>query len=62
MLATRTLLAERVDLELVLGDLADLRVVLHLGQNFDERERRVAPLLRVVRLDAHEPVDAPLGP
>ena len=53
--------AERLDAQLVVGDLADLGVVLDLGQHLDEGERRVAPLLGVERADAHEPVDAPLG-
>ena len=61
MLAARTLGAEGVDLELVLGDLADVRVVLDLGQHLDQRERRVAPLLRVVGRDAHKSMDAALG-
>ena len=47
--------------QLVLGDLADLRGVLHLRQHLDQRERRVAALLGVVRADAHQPVDAALG-
>ena len=53
--------SERLDAQLVVGDLADLGVVLDLRQRLDERERRVAPLLRVEGADAHEPVDAPLG-
>ena len=61
MLAARTLRAERLDAQLVVGDLADLGVVLDLGQGLDERERRVAPLLGVERADAHEPMDAALG-
>ena len=61
VLAARTLGAEGVDLELVVRDLAHLRVVLHLRQDLDKRERSVATLLRVVGGDSHEPVDAALG-
>ena len=47
--------------QLVVGDLADLGVVLDLGQHLDQRERRVAALLGVVRADAHQAVHAALG-
>src|SRR4051794_40818739 len=62
VLAARTLRAEGVDLELVLRDLADFRVVLDLWQDLDQRERGVAPFLRVVRRDAHESMHAALRP
>src|SRR5688572_30074088 len=61
VLAPGALGAERLDAQLVVGDLADLRVVLDLGERLDERERRVPPLLRIEWADAHEPMDAPFG-
>ena len=36
--------------------------LLGLGQDLDEGERRLAPVLRVERADPDEPVDAALGP
>ena len=39
----------------------DLDVVVDLGQDLDEGERRLAPLLRVERADADEAMDAALG-
>ena len=61
MLPAGALGAERLDPQLVVGDLADLHVVLDLGQDLDQRERGVAALLRVVRADAHQAVHASLG-
>ena len=39
----------------------DLDVVLDLGHDLDERERRLPALLRVVGADAHQAMDAALG-
>ena len=39
----------------------DLDVVVDLGQDLDEGERRLAPLLRVERADPDEPMHAALG-
>ena len=60
VLAAGALRAERVDPDLVPVEL-DLDVVVDLGQDLDERERRLAPVLRVERADPDEPVDAALG-
>ena len=61
VLAAGALGAVGVDAQVVVGDLADLDVVVDLRQHLDQRERRVAPLLGVERADAHQPMDAPLG-
>ena len=60
VLAAGALRAERVDPDLVPVEL-DLDVVVDLGQDLDQGERRLAPLLRVERADADEPMDAALG-
>ena len=60
MLAAGALRAVGVDPDLVPVEL-DLDVVVDLGQDLDQRERRLAPLLRVERADPHEPMDAALG-
>ena len=60
VLAAGALGAVRVDPDLVPVEL-DLDVVVDLGQDLDERERRLAPLLGVERADAHEAMDAALG-
>ena len=52
--------AERVDPDLVPVEL-DLDVVVGLGQDLDQGERRLAAVLRVERADPDEPVDAALG-
>ena len=51
--------SERVDPDLVPVEL-DRDVLVRLGHDLDEREGRLAALLRVVRADADEPVDAAL--
>ena len=45
VLTTRALGSERLDAQLVVGDLPHLGVVRDLGEHLDEGERRVAPLL-----------------
>ena len=60
VLAAGALRAEGVDPDLVPVEL-DLDVVVGLGQDLDERERRLAPVLRVERADPDEPMDAALG-
>jgi hypothetical protein len=50
VLAAGALRAEGVDPDLVPVEL-DLDVVVGLGQDLDERERRLAPVLRVERAD-----------
>ena len=60
VLAAGALRAEGVDPDLVPVEL-DLDVVVDLGQDLDQGERRLAAVLRVERADAHEPVDAALG-
>ena len=60
VLAAGALGAERVDPDLVPVEL-DLDVVVDLGQDLDQGERRLAPLLRVERADPDEAVDAALG-
>ena len=49
-----------VDPDLVPVEL-DLDVVLGLRQDLDERERRLPPVLRIERADAHEAMDAAFG-
>jgi hypothetical protein len=60
VLTARALGPERVDPDLVPVQL-DLDVVVDLGQDLDEGECRLAPLLGVEGADPHEPVDAALG-
>ena len=60
VLATGTLGAERVDPDVVPVEL-DLDVVVGLGQDLDQGERRLAPILRVERADPDEAMDAALG-
>ena len=60
VLAAGALGAEGVDPDLVPVQL-DLDVVVDLGQDLDEGERRLASLLRVERADPDEAVDAALG-
>ena len=50
-----------IDAQVVGVDL-DLDVVLDLGHDLDQREGRLPTLLRVVGADAHQAVDAALGP
>ena len=52
--------AERVHPDLVPVEL-DLDVVVRLGHDLDQGERRLAPVLGVVRADPDEAVDAALG-
>ena len=61
VLAAGALRPERVDPDLVPVEL-DLDVVVGLGQDLDEGERRLAPLLGVERADPDEAMDAALGP
>ena len=61
VLAAGALRAEGVDPDLVPVEL-DLDVVVGLGQDLDEGERRLAPVLRVERADPDEAMDAALGP
>ena len=60
VLAAGALRAEGVDPDLVPVEL-DLDVVVRLGQDLDEGERRLAPVLRIERADPDETVDAALG-
>ena len=60
VLPAGTLGAVGVDPDLVPVEL-DLDVVVDLRQDLDEGERGLAPLLRVERADAHQPMDAALG-
>ena len=60
MLAAGPLRSERVDPDLVPVEL-DLDVVVGLGQDLDQRERGLAPVLRIERADPDESVDAALG-
>ena len=60
VLAAGALRAEGVDPDLVPVEL-DLDVLVGLRQDLDERERRLAPVLRVERADPDEAVDAALG-
>ncbi len=60
VLAAGALRAEGVDPDLVPVEL-DLDVVVGLGQDLDERERRLAPVLGVERADPDEAMDAALG-
>ena len=60
VLAAGALRAVRVDADLVPVEL-DLDVVVDLGQDLDQGERRLAPLLRVERADPDEAMDAALG-
>src|SRR5262249_4384022 len=59
VLAARARGPEVLDVDLVPVQL-ELRVVLALRQDLDERERRLPPLLGVVRRDADEAMDAAL--
>ena len=61
MLAAGALGAVGVDPDLVPVEL-DLDVVVGLRQDLDQGERRLAPVLRVERADADQPMDAALGP
>src|SRR4026209_1748073 len=60
VLAARALRAVGVDPDLVPVEL-DLDVIVDFGKDLDEREGRLAPLLRVERADAVEAMDAALG-
>ena len=60
VLAAGALRPERVDADLVPVEL-DLDVVVDLGQDLDQGERRLAPVLRVERADPDQAVDAALG-
>ena len=60
VLAAGALRAVGVDPDLVPVEL-DLDVVVDLGQDLDEGERRLAPVLRIERADPDEAVDAALG-
>jgi hypothetical protein len=61
VLAAGALRAVRVDPDLVPVELDDGIVLLHLGQDLDQGECRLAPVLGVERADPDEPVDTPLG-
>ena len=61
VLPARALRAVGIDPDLVPVQLDVGVVLLDLGQDLDQRERRLAPVLRVERADPDEPVDAPLG-